>query len=159
MFQFMTSTKIVFGEGALASSLSAISQYGYSALLVTGEDRNRALPIIEYFNSQSIRFHHVAIASEPFIAMIEEIAVQGRKFRPEMVVAIGGGSVIDTGKALAAIIPNQGNLYDYVEVVGRDVPLKSKPIPFIAIPTTASTGAEVTKNAVLRSGQDRKSVV
>lgn len=158
MFQFMTSTKIVFGEGALASSLSAISQYGYSALLVTGEDRNRALLIIEYFNSQSIRFHHVAISSEPFIAMIEEIAVQGRKFRPEMVVAIGGGSVIDTGKALAAIIPNQGNLYDYVEVVSRDVPLKSKPIPFIAIPTTASTGAEVTKNAVLRSGQDRVKV-
>ena len=59
------------------------------------------------------------------------------------------------GKALAAGLPNQGNLYDYVEVVGRNVPLKAKPLPFIAIPTTASTGAEVTKNAVLKSGQDQ----
>ncbi|BDU37725.1 iron-containing alcohol dehydrogenase [Vibrio nigripulchritudo] len=158
MFQFMTSAKIVFGEGALASSLSTISQYGYSALLVTGEDISRAQPVIEYLNAQAIRFQQVAISSEPFIAMVEEIASQGRKFQPDMVIGFGGGSVIDTAKALAAIIPNQGDLYDYVEVVGRDVPLKSKPLPFIAIPTTASTGAEVTRNAVLRSGQDQVKV-
>ncbi|MDG2728277.1 iron-containing alcohol dehydrogenase, partial [Vibrio parahaemolyticus] len=99
-----------------------------------------------------------AIVGEPYITMVEETAVLGRKFQPEMVVAIGGGSVIDMGKALAAIIPNQGNVYDYVEVVGRSVPLKAKPLHFIAIPTTARTGSEVTRNAVLKSGQDKVKV-
>ncbi|NVD06917.1 iron-containing alcohol dehydrogenase [Vibrio sp. JPW-9-11-11] len=158
MFQFMTSTRIVFGEGALASSLSLLSQYGYSVLLVSGKNLARAQPIIDYLNSQAMRYQHVAIYGEPNITMVEEVALAGRKFKPDMVVAIGGGSALDMGKALAAIIPNQGDVYDYVEVVGRSVPLKTKPLPFIAIPTTASTGSEVTRNAVLRSGQDQVKV-
>lgn len=158
MFQFMTSTRIVFGEGALQSSLSLFNQYGYSVLLVTGKRTERANPIIRYLKSQKMRYQHVAISGEPNITMVEETANMGRKFKPEIVVAIGGGSVLDTGKALAAIIPNQGDVYDYVEVVGRSVPLKTKPLPFIAIPTTASTGSEVTRNAVLRSGQDQVKV-
>ncbi|ELI0350892.1 iron-containing alcohol dehydrogenase [Vibrio vulnificus] len=158
MFQFMTATRIIFGEGALQSSLSILSQFGYSALLVTGKDLARAMPIIGYFKSQNIRYQHVAISGEPNITMVEETAIIGRKFKPDMVVAIGGGSVIDMGKALAAIIPNQGDVYDYVEVVGRNVPLKTQPIHFIAIPTTASTGSEVTRNAVLKSGQDKVKV-
>lgn len=105
MFQFMTATRIIFGEGALQSSLSILSQFGYSALLVTGKDLARAMPIIGYFKSQNIRYQHVAISGEPNITMVEETAVIGRKFKPDMVVAIGGGSVIDMGKALAAIIP------------------------------------------------------
>lgn len=158
MFQFMTATRIIFGEGALQCSLSVLSQFGYSALLVTGKDRARAMPIVRYFKSQNIRYQHVAISGEPNITMVEETAALGRKFKPDMVVAIGGGSVIDMGKALAAIIPNQGDVYDYVEVVGRNVPLKAQPIHFIAIPTTASTGSEVTRNAVLKSGQDKVKV-
>tara|TARA_Y100001960_G_scaffold325136_1_gene406940 strand:- start:1497 stop:2750 length:1254 start_codon:yes stop_codon:yes gene_type:complete len=158
MFQFMTSTRIIFGEGALHSSLSVLNQFGYSVMLVSGQSIERAKPIIHYLNSQGMRYQHVAISGEPNITMVEETALVGRKFKPDMVVAIGGGSVVDMGKALAAIIPNQGDVYDYVEVVGRNVPLKSKPLPFIAIPTTASTGSEVTKNAVLRSGQDQVKV-
>jgi len=158
MFQFMTSTRIIFGEGALQSSLSVINQYGYSVLLVTGKNTDRASPILHYIKQQNMRYQHVAISGEPNITMIEETALVGRKFKPDMVIAMGGGSVLDMGKALAAVIPNQGDVYDYVEVVGRNVPLKSKPIPFIAIPTTASTGSEVTRNAVLRSGQDQVKV-
>jgi len=158
MFQFMTSTRIIFGEGALQSSLSVINQFGYSVLLVSGKNTQRASPIIQYIKMQGMRYQHVAISGEPNITMVEETALNGRKFKPDMVIAIGGGSVIDMGKALAAIIPNQGDVYDYVEVVGRNVPLKTKPIPFIAIPSTASTGSEVTRNAVLRSGQDKVKV-
>lgn len=158
MFQFMTSAKVVFGEGALGASLSIFNQYGYSILLVTGQDKSRAKPIIDYVKRQNMRYQHVSISGEPNITMVEETAVVGRRFKPDMVVAIGGGSVIDMGKALAAIIPNQGDVYDYVEVVGRSVPLKTKPLPFIAIPTTASTGSEVTNKSVLRSGQDRVKV-
>ncbi len=158
MFQFMTATRIIFGEGALEGSLSVINQFGYSVLLVTGKDRQRATPILNYLQAQNMRYQHVVINGEPNITMVEETAVVGRKFNPDMVIAIGGGSVLDMGKALAAIIPNQGSVYDYVEVVGRNVPLKSKPLSFIAIPTTASTGSEVTRNAVLKSGQDKVKV-
>ncbi|MCG6354272.1 iron-containing alcohol dehydrogenase, partial [Vibrio alginolyticus] len=127
-------------------------------LLVSGKRTERANVVVDYLQQQNMRYQHLAVSGEPNITMVEEAAVGGRRFRPDVVVAIGGGSVLDMGKALAAIIPNQGNVYDYVEVVGRNVPLKSKPLPFIAIPTTASTGSEVTRNAVLRSGQDRVKV-
>lgn len=158
MFQFMTSTRIIFGEGALNNSLSSLNQFGYSVLLVTGRDSQRADPVISYLKQQNMRYQQVAVHGEPLIAMIEEMAAMGRKFRPDMVLAIGGGSVLDAGKALAAMIPNQGSVYDYVEVVGRNVPLQAKPIPFIAVPTTAGTGSEVSKNAVLRSAQENVKV-
>ncbi|NLS11380.1 iron-containing alcohol dehydrogenase [Vibrio sp. SM6] len=158
MFQFMTATRIIFGEGALQSSLSLINQYGYSVLLVTGKEHQRAQPVIDYIQAQKLRYQHVAISGEPNIAMVEQTAVVSRKFQPDVVVAVGGGSVIDTGKALAAIVPNQGNVYDYVDLVGRSVPLKTFPLPFIAIPTTAASGAEVTRSAVLKSGQDQLKV-
>lgn len=155
MFEFMTPTKIIFGAGSLQHSLPLIRQIGYSILLVSGRNQQRAHEIVADFQQHHKRYQHVAVSSEPNITMIEETANLARRFKPDAVVAIGGGSVLDTGKALAAIIPNQGSVYDYVEVIGRNVPLKAKPLPFIAIPTTASTGSEVTKNAVLRSGQDK----
>ncbi|MDV5171560.1 iron-containing alcohol dehydrogenase [Photobacterium rosenbergii] len=158
MFQFMTATRIIFGEGALNNSLSTLNQFGYSVLLVTGRDSARAEPLISYFKQQGMRYQQVAVHGEPLIAMVEEMAAMGRKFRPDMVLAIGGGSVLDAGKALAALIPNQGSVYDYVEVVGRNVPLQAKPIPFIAVPTTAGTGSEVSKSAVLRSAQENVKV-
>ncbi len=108
MFQFMTATRIIFGEGALQSSLSVINQFGYSVLLVTGKDTQRATPIINYLKAQNMRYQHVAINGEPNITMVEETAILGRKFQPDIVVAIGGGSVIDMGKALAAIIQIKG---------------------------------------------------
>ncbi|MGC9459157.1 iron-containing alcohol dehydrogenase, partial [Vibrio genomosp. F10] len=106
MFQFMTSTRIIFGEGALQSSLSVLNQYGYSVLLVTGKDQSRSDILISYLKAQNMRYQHVSISGEPNITMVEETSVVGRKFKPDMVVSMGGGSVIDMGKALAAIIPN-----------------------------------------------------
>jgi hypothetical protein len=158
MFQFMTSSRIVFGEGALINSFSTLNQFGYSVLLVTGKDNQRSEPLVNYLKQQNMRYQQVAVLGEPLIAMIEEMAAMGRRFRPDMVISIGGGSVLDTGKALAALIPNQGSVYDYVEVVGRNVPLQAKPLPFIAIPTTSGTGSEVSKNAVLRSAQENVKV-
>ncbi len=104
MFQFMTSTRIIFGEGALSNSLSSLNQFGYSVLLVTGKDSQRADPVISYLKQQNMRYQQVAVHGEPLIAMIEEMAAMGRKFRPDMVLAIGGGSVLDAGKELSALI-------------------------------------------------------
>jgi alcohol dehydrogenase class IV len=70
-----------------------------------------------------------------------------------MVIGLGGGSVLDTGKAIAALVTNPGDVLDYLEVIGKGQPFVSPPLPYIAIPTTAGTGAEVTRNAVLESGQ------
>ncbi|WP_456295834.1 iron-containing alcohol dehydrogenase [Vibrio sp. AK197] len=155
MFDFMTATRVIFGQDALLSSLSVINQYGYSALLVTDKHNQEGNAVGDYLHNQHFRYQHLVVSGEPYITMVEEAAVEARKFGPDMVIAMGGGSALDMGKALAAVIPNKGNVYDYVEVVGRKVPLKSKPLPFIAIPTTAGTGSEVTHKAVLKSGQDR----
>ncbi|WP_035024807.1 iron-containing alcohol dehydrogenase [Enterovibrio calviensis] len=154
MFQFMTATRIIFGEGALNNSFSLLNNYGYSALVVTGRDEQRAAPLLGYLKQQNLRFQQLAVHDEPLIAMVEEMAALGRLFKPDMIIAIGGGSVMDVGKALSALIPNQGSVYDYVEVVGRSLPLTAKPLPCIAIPTTAGTGSEVTRNAVLISAQE-----
>ncbi|WP_281545230.1 iron-containing alcohol dehydrogenase [Grimontia sp. SpTr1] len=154
MFQFMTATRIIFGEGALNNSFSIFNNYGYSALVVTGRDDQRADPLLAYLSQQNIRYQRLAVHDEPLIAMVEEMAAAGRLFKPDMVIAIGGGSVMDVGKALSALIPNQGSVYDYVEVVGRALPLTAKPLPCIAIPTTAGTGSEVTRNAVMISAQE-----
>ncbi|SDH09608.1 hypothetical protein SAMN04488136_10841 [Vibrio xiamenensis] len=155
MFDFMTATRVIFGQDALASSLSVINRYGYSALLVTDKHNQTDNIVCDYLHNQHFRYQHLVVSGEPYITMVEEAAIEARKFAPDMVIAMGGGSALDMAKALAAIIPNKGNVYDYVEVVGRSVPLKAKPLPFIAIPTTAGTGSEVTHKAVLKSGQDR----
>lgn len=154
MFQFMTATRIIFGEGALSHSFSMLNNYGYSALVVTGRDDKRAEPLLAYLSQQNIRYQRLAVHDEPLIAMVEEMAATGRLFKPDMVIAMGGGSVMDVGKALSALIPNQGSVYDYVEVVGRALPFTAKPLPCIAIPTTAGTGSEVTRNAVMISAQE-----
>ena len=158
MFQFMTSTRIVFGEGAMSDSLSLLNQFGYSVLLVTGQDQQRSQPLEQYFKQQGMRYQRLVIKGEPLIAMVEELAAMGRIFCPDMVIGIGGGSVLDVAKSLAALIPNQGCVYDYVDVVGRNVPLQVKSLPSIAIPTTAGTGAEVSKSAVLQSAQEQVKV-
>nr|WP_086940566.1 iron-containing alcohol dehydrogenase [Thaumasiovibrio occultus] len=154
MFQFMTANQVIFGEGALNQSLSLLSKYGYSVLLVTGRNAERAEPVINYLMQQNMRYQQVSVWGEPVITMVEEMAAMGRKFAPDMVVAIGGGSVIDVGKALSALIPNQGSVYDYLEVIGRNLPFQRAPLPCIAIPTNAGTGSEVTRNAVLKSAQE-----
>ncbi|MDD1783343.1 iron-containing alcohol dehydrogenase [Enterovibrio sp. ZSDZ35] len=154
MFQFMTATRIIFGEGALINSLSVINQFGYSALVVTGSDEERVAPLLGYLKQQNIRYLQLCIHGEPLIAKVEEMVEGGRQFKPDMIIAIGGGSVMDVGKALSGLIPNQGSVYDYVDVVGRALPMTAKPLPCIAIPTTAGTGSEVTRNAVLISAQE-----
>ncbi|WP_026025217.1 iron-containing alcohol dehydrogenase, partial [Enterovibrio norvegicus] len=115
MFQFMTATRIIFGEGALSHSLSMLNQFGYSALVVTGKDEQRAAPLLGYLKQQGMRYQQLSVHGEPLIAMVEEMAAAGRVFKPDMVIAVGGGSVMDVGKALSALIPNQGSVYDYVE--------------------------------------------
>jgi len=145
-FEFATATRIVFGEGALAEVPAAARELGARALLVTGRSPERvALPAAATF----------AVEGEPSIDMVRRGVETARAARSDVVVAIGGGSAIDAGKAIAALASNGGDVLDYLEVIGKAQPLTRPSVPFIAIPTTAGTGSEVTRNAVLASREHR----
>lgn len=89
------------------------------------------------------------VAGEPDLRTIGEAVARARHVRPALVLAVGGGSVLDTGKAVAALAVNPGAVEDYLEGVGRRPGLASDPLPCIAVPTTAGTGSEMTRNAVV----------
>ena len=141
-FEFATAGRIVFGSGTLAQLPDIAAACGHRPLIVSGK---RALDVP---GLQGPRF---VVADEPTIALIREGVAAFRDAACDSVIAIGGGSVIDAGKAIAAAAANTGDLLDYLEVIGKGQPLERAPYPFIAVPTTAGTGSEVTRNAVLGS--------
>jgi alcohol dehydrogenase class IV len=141
-FEFATATRIVFGEGALGEVPAAARELGTRALLVTGRSRERAaLPAAATF----------AVEGEPTVGVVRRGVEAAREAGADLVIAVGGGSAIDAGKAIAALVANGGDVLDYLEVIGKAQPLARPSVPFIAIPTTAGTGSEVTRNAVLAS--------
>ncbi len=144
-FEFATATRIVFGTGAAREVAPAVRDLGRRALVVTG--RRRAPLELEgvIFRSEG----------EPTVATVRNGAGLARSEECDVVVAIGGGSAIDAGKAIAALIANGGDPLDYLEVVGKGRSLCVPSAPFVAVPTTAGTGSEVTRNAVLGSPEHR----
>ena len=153
-FEFATANRIIFGKGKLAEVEPAVKALGRRALVVTGKSVERAQPLLDLLSDIECVTH--AIPGEPNIADVQSgvDAAAGC----EVVIAMGGGSVIDAGKAIAALYSNPGNPLDYLEGIGKGQPLKNAPLPFIAIPTTAGTGAEVTRNAVLASPEHKVKV-
>lgn len=98
--------------------------------------------------------HAVAIDGEPTVEDAERFAAFAVSRGCDSVLSVGGGSALDAGKAVAALIPNSHrSIYDFLEVIGKGLPLEYDPLPFIAVPTTSGTGSEATKNAVLKSRQ------
>ena len=145
-FEFATATRIVFGEGAFGEVPAAARAMGTRALLVTGRSPARAaLPAAATF----------AVEGEPTVDVVRRGVEAAREAGADLVIALGGGSVIDAGKAIAALAANGGDVLDYLEVIGKAQPLTRPSVPFIAIPTTAGTGSEVTRNAVLASPEHR----
>jgi alcohol dehydrogenase class IV len=139
-FEFATAGRIIFGGGTFAQLAEIAGQYGRRPLIVTGKRRVEGVAGTPF-----------QVAGEPTIAVVHTGAEVFRQAECDMVIAIGGGSAIDAGKAIAAASANPGDLVDYLEVIGRGQPLERVPYPFIAVPTTAGTGSEVTRNAVLGS--------
>ena len=154
-FEFATATRIVFGPGTFRETPGILSALGQSALVVTGSSLNRAQPLLRQLDLAAVRFTVCQIAGEPTTDDVRHGAAQARAAGCDCVVALGGGSAIDAGKAIATLATNVGDLLDYLEVIGRGHPLTHPPLPFVAIPTTAGTGAEVTRNAVLASHEHR----
>jgi alcohol dehydrogenase class IV len=157
-FEFATATRILFGSGMLREAAPAAAGFGRRVLVVCGRTIERAAPLLEHLSSIGMSPGTFTVSGEPTLETILSGARQAREDACEVVIGIGGGSVIDAGKAIAALVTNRGNLPDYLEVVGKGQPLTQQPAPYIAIPTTAGTGAEVTRNAVLASPDHRVKV-
>ena len=154
-FEFATATRILFGEGVAREVAPAAAAMGRRALLVTGVSRERAAPLAALLEAAGVACAPFTVPGEPTVELIRAGAACARAERCDLVIAMGGGSAIDAGKALAAMLANPGDPLDYLEVIGAGRPLERPSAPFIAIPTTAGTGSEVTRNAVLASSEHR----
>ena len=157
-FGFATATQIIFGAGTARTIGSYAASLGQRAMVVCGRSLTRAKIVREQLESQGIESTDFSVAGEPTTAMALSGVQKARQADCDCVIGIGGGSVIDAGKVIAALLTNGGNPLDYLEVVGRGLPLEKRSAPFMAIPTTAGTGAEVTRNSVLESPEHRVKV-
>lgn len=157
-FEFATATRIIFGPGRLPELGDIARQFGVRALIVCGSRAVVAARVTRLLESADVTVTRLVVGGEPTLELVAQGIKQARETKCDFVVAIGGGSVIDAGKAIAAMLTNAGDLLDYVEVIGRGRTLSKPSCPFIAIPTTAGTGAEVTRNAVLASPEHRLKV-
>ncbi|RJQ79848.1 MAG: iron-containing alcohol dehydrogenase [Desulfobacteraceae bacterium] len=157
-FSFATANNIRFGTGMLAQAVSEAAQLGRRALLVTGRNPDRAHDFglrLEKAGIETLRF---SISGEPEIEQVAAGAVLARQAQCDLVIGFGGGSALDGAKAIAALAVNPGPVETYLEVIGQGQPLQHAPLPCIAIPTTAGTGSEVTRNAVIKSTRHKVKV-
>ena len=148
-FEFATATQIVFGAGTRAEVGKLVRPWGRRALIVTGQSTARAEPLRETLRAAGVTAECFPVAGEPAVAEIQRGVARAREFGAEMLLGFGGGGAIDAAKAIAGLLTNPGDPLDYLEVVGAGKPLTCPALPWMAIPTTAGTGAEVTRNAVL----------
>jgi len=147
-FEFTTATRIVFGEGKAATLPELAARFGARALVVTGGSQERAAALVSALSAQTM-----AVPGEPTVELVRTGAQRAQEAGCDVVISVGGGSAIDAGKAIAAIATNGGEPLEFLEVVGKGRELTVPPLPFIAVPTTAGTGSEVTRNAVLGSAE------
>lgn len=154
-FEFATTTRIIFGPDTVNEVAPIAATLGQRALLVTGATLERAAPLVQQLRERGLEVLTFSVVGEPTITNVSEGVRQAREAGCDLIIGLGGGSVLDAGKAIAALLTNGGEPLDYLEVVGRGQPITRPAAPYIAVPTTAGTGSEVTKNAVLHSPEHR----
>ena len=150
-FEFATAARILFGTGALRQVGPIATEMGRRALVVTGRTSARAGPLLDELAKHGIEYAMFHVLGEPTTTTVREAIERARSADCHLVIGFGGGSSLDVGKAAAALLTNEGDPEDYLEVVGKGKQLTQPSVPCIAIPTTAGTGSEVTRNAVLAS--------
>jgi alcohol dehydrogenase class IV len=149
-FEFATASRIIFGEGTIRQVPVAAAALGRRALLVTGGSPDRAEPLRQALEEAHVSPVLFSVPGEPTLELMRSAPRDC-----DFVIALGGGSALDAAKAVAALLTNPGDPLEYLEVIGRGHPLAVPAAPCIAIPTTAGTGSEVTRNAVLASPEHR----
>jgi alcohol dehydrogenase class IV len=151
-FDFATAGRVLVAAGRATELPSVLSGLGSRVLVCTGKDPARHAGLVDGLGMPTAVF---PVAAEPTVELARAGVAAAREHGADVVVAIGGGSVIDTGKAVAALLGNGGDPLDYLEVIGSGRPITRAAAPCVAVPTTAGTGAEVTANAVLASPAHR----
>ena len=151
-FRFASIPNLIFGAGKFSELYDIIANFGKNVLFVIGGSSLKASGKWDEIASEMLRrtinFYSISIAGEPTPALIDEAVKKFRQKNLDLIIGIGGGSVIDAGKAISAMIPKNDSIKNYLEGVGDKVH-DGKKIPYIAIPTTSGTGSEATKNAVI----------
>jgi alcohol dehydrogenase class IV len=148
-FELSVPEKIIFGKGSLARLGQLVSGFGDQVLIVHGANPDRARSLEGLLPKSTTTLY--PIRNEPTIEDIAKGVEEAKAKEVTLVIGIGGGSVIDAAKAISGLATNTGDILEYLEVIGRGNPLTKAGLPCVAIPTTAGTGAEVTKNAVIAS--------
>jgi alcohol dehydrogenase class IV len=158
-FEFATAGRIVFGSGSRRELGRILAGLGGRVLVVGGAGRRHDAWLDPLLEEQGVvRAADLAVPGEPTIDLARTGADAARAAGCDVVLGLGGGSPLDAAKAIAALATQPGDPLDYLEVIGHGLPLAAPPLPCVAVPTTAGTGSEVTKNAVLASIQHRVKV-
>jgi alcohol dehydrogenase class IV len=156
-FEFLTAQKIIFGRGALSKLPLLCLPLGERFMIVAGSavKRTGAVDALAdgLMSEDAECLIYPCASGEPTVESVDAAIKAGQQAGVNAVIGIGGGSALDTAKAAAAVIPNGGSIRDYLEGVGNKK-LKVGPLPFVAVPATAGTGTEVTKNAVVMSREE-----
>ncbi|MCX8023773.1 MAG: iron-containing alcohol dehydrogenase [Thermanaerothrix sp.] len=148
-FDFATAHRIRFGWGVFEESGRIASTLGNVAFLVRGTFHPKLDGLRELLGQHRVSFHEFIVEDEPTVDWVKQAIAQAKESGCDFVIGFGGGSVLDTAKAVSAMLTNPGRLEDYLEVIGAGKSLEMPAAPCLAIPTTAGTGSEVTRNAVL----------
>ncbi|HHM04900.1 MAG TPA: iron-containing alcohol dehydrogenase [Gammaproteobacteria bacterium] len=152
-FQLSRLPRIHFGTGQIQALPALVAAQGSRLLLITSRTAFPASPhfqaLLDGLRAAGLHWHHETVSGEPSPATVDALVARYHGMGLELVVGIGGGSVLDAAKAVAGLLPSGDSVMDYLEGVGRGRPYQGPALPFIAVPTTAGTGSEATKNAVL----------
>ncbi|MFZ5973863.1 MAG: iron-containing alcohol dehydrogenase [Bacillota bacterium] len=157
-FEFMTANRIIFERGSISKIGKLAKGMGTKALISSGMPERDTDLVIDYLKQEGIGAVTLFVQGEPTIEGIENGVALAKKENCDMLIGFGGGSAMDTAKAISVMLTNPGEVLDYLEVIGKGQTLSNPSAPCIAIPTTSGTGAEVTKNAVLGSKQHKVKV-
>ena len=157
-FEFATAGRIVFGAGSLPQAADLFPTLGRRPLLVTGASPERARPLLDLLAARFVDVTTFAVPGEPDVALVRAGTAAARQAVCDSVIGFGGGAALDAAKAIAILATNPGDITDYLEIVGRGLTLVELPLPCVAIPTTAGTGSEVTRNSVIVSREHRVKV-
>ena len=157
-FEFSTAQRVIVGPGSLREVGLIAKGLGRRALVVTGRTPGRADQLLSILRDAGVATVVLAVAGEPEIETVRTGTALATDEQCDHVISIGGGAALDAGKAIAAMLTNSGDVQEYLESIGLGKTLTERPASFVAIPTTAGTGSEVTRNAVLTSPEHRVKV-
>ena len=152
-FNIARLPRIVFGQGVIARLPELAATFGANALVVTGARSFQDSPywegLLTGLKARNVRWEVVRVAGEPSPQLVDDAVNSHRGGHWDVVIGIGGGSALDAAKAIAGLLIPGNSVLDHLEGVGPERPYVGPAVPFIAVPTTAGTGSEATKNAVL----------